>query len=237
MKKLLAVMMAASVLIMAFPQTIYAEYVDKGIHEAYLFGYPDGTIRPEEYMTREEAASVLYSIFKDSLYTDKSSISAFDDVDIERWSSEAVNCLYANGIISGNGTSFRPEDKITRAEMASMIYRLSDSRFGAKKFNDIEGHWAQKFIEYVSAEGWIAGYSDGSFRPDEKITRAEAAFLINSVLERQPENEDALLPDMKVWKDNADKTKWYYFAIQEASNSHEYALKDNGQEIWNLVID
>ncbi len=237
MKKLFALITAASVLIMAFPQTIYAEYVDRGKHSAYIFGYPDGTIRPEEYMTREEAASILYGVFKDSLETDKYYFSAFDDISAERWSFEAINCLYCNGIVSGNKGSFRPEEKITRAEMASMIYRLSDSRFGAKKFNDIEGHWAQGYIESVAAEGWLAGYSDGSFRPNEKITRAEAIFLINSVLDRKPENKEALLSDMNTWKDNDDCTKWYYLAVQEASNSHEYALKDNGCEVWNLVIN
>lgn len=237
MKKLFAVIMAASFIIMAFPQTIYADYVGRGTHRAYIFGYPDGTVRPEEYMTREEAASILCGVFGDELDNDGYIISAFDDVSADRWSFEAINCLYLNGVVSGNGGSFRPEDKITRAEMASMIYRLSDEKFGSRDFNDTEGHWAEKYIETVAAEGWIAGYSDGSFRPDEKITRSEAVFLINKVLDREPENKEALLNDMKVFKDNTDETKWYYLAIQEASNSHEYSRKDNGFEVWNLVTE
>ena len=237
MKRLLAIMAAATVLIMAFPHTIYAEYIERGTHTAYISGYPDGTIRPGAYLTREEAASMLYRIFLqdgNARYT-RYSLGAFEDVGAGRWSFEAVNALYDCGAVSGDEGLFRPGGDVTRAEMASMIYRLAGEGPGTKKFNDTDGHWAQKYIENVAAEGWMAGYNDGSFRPDEKITRAETVFLINSVLGRQPENKEALLEDMKVWKDNTDETKWYYLAIQEASNSHEYALKDNGYEIWNLV--
>ena len=237
MKKLIALLTAAIALIIAFPQTIYAEYIGKGVHEAYIYGYPDGTIRPEESLTREEAASMLFAVFKESLSADGKSVPVFADVPRERWSFQAVNALYANGALSGNEGKFRPDDKITRAEMASVIYRLADYEPGTKKFTDIDGHWAQKAVENTAARGWLAGYTDGTFRPDGNITRAEAVFLINGALDRRPESEDALLNDMKIWTDNTDTGKWYYIAIQEASNSHEYSLKDNGYEIWDLVTD
>lgn len=235
MKKLLAIMAAASVFIMAFPHTIYAEYVERGTHSAYIFGYPDGTVRPGENLTREEAASILYNLFREEM--DEDGFAVFEDMGADRWSFEAVNALYANGIVSGEKGLFRPDEDVTRAEMASMIYRIAGGWVGNRKFTDTQGHWAQEYIEKVAAEGWLAGYNDGSFRPDEGMTRAEAVFLINSVLDRQPENRDALLEDMKVWKDNTDETKWYYLALQEASNTHEYAIKENGREIWNIVIN
>ena len=118
MKKLIALLTAAIALIIAFPQTIYAEYIGKGVHEAYIYGYPDGTIRPEESLTREEAASMLFAVFKESLSADGKSVPVFADVPRERWSFQAVNALYANGALSGNEGKFRPDDKITRAERA-----------------------------------------------------------------------------------------------------------------------
>lgn len=223
-----------------FPDVAYTaentQYIKWGRHEAYIAGYPDGSFRPNEYMTREEAASVFYELLGDSETTENTD-AAFIDVGADRWSSSVINALAAKGIISGNEDGlFRPEDNITRAEMAVFMAALTDSDYTAKTFSDIKGHWAEKSIEIAATQGWIAGYTDGTFKPDKFITRAEAVLFINSALGRMPENAEDLLPDMKVFKDNADSDKWYYIAIQEAANIHEYALKASGCETWTLVL-
>lgn len=235
-RKTLAVLAAAITIITLFPETIHAEIYksERGTHRAYISGYTDGTIRPEKYLTREEAAAVFYNL----LDREETKIrTTFKDVGYDRWSWEAIAALASEGIVSGDEGMFRPEDNITRAEMAVMISKFAKLDGGTKTFSDIEGHWAQKYIEAAVSEGWMAGYTDGEFKPNNYVTRAEAVFFINNALHRNPENMDDMLNDMKVWTDNTDTDKWYYAAIQEASNTHEYVRKENGSEMWNLVID
>lgn len=224
-----------------FPDVAFSaentQYIKWGRHEAYVSGYPDGSFRPNEYMTREEAASVFSRLLTDSETGDIADIS-FSDVGADRWSSSAIYELAGRGIVSGyEGGTFRPDDRITRAEMSVFMSALIDSNCTAKTFSDIEGHWAEESIRKAATQGWIAGYTDGTFKPDEYITRAEAVLFINNALGRVPENTDDLLPDMKVFKDNANASVWYYLAVQEAANSHEYALKNTGFETWNLVCN
>lgn len=230
----------AIAMILIFPDVAYTaentQYIKWSKHEAYVSGYPDGSFRPNAYMTREEAASVFNRLLED-YETNENENTKFEDVGADRWSSSAINSLVAKGVISGyeNGL-FRPDDNITRAEMSVFMAALTNSQYTAKTFSDIQGHWAQKSIEIAATQGWIAGYTDGTFKPDEYITRAEAVLFINNALGRMPESENDLLPDMKVFNDNSDTNKWYYIAIQEAANSHEYALKNTGYETWTLVL-
>lgn len=231
----------AIIVTLMFPDVAFSaentKYIKWGRHEAYVWGYPDGSFRPNEYMTREEAASVFNRLMGDNQTTEKTDI-AFNDVGADRWSGSAIYALANAGIVTGyeDGT-FKPENYITRAEMSVLMTALINSDYCKKTFSDIDGHWAEKSIEKAATQGWIAGYTDGTFKPDEYITRAEAVLFINNALCRVPENTDDLLPDMKVFKDNADVNAWYYLAVQEAANSHEYALKSSGYETWNLVCN
>lgn len=235
--KICAVIAAVLAIITAFPQKIYAEDYkgERGVHTAYISGYPDGSVRPDAYVTREEAASVFYRLMDGE---GKKINLAFKDVDPARWSYEAVSTLAGEDIIAGDDNGmFRPEDRITRAEMAVMAVKFAGSKKGGAALADIAGHWAEEYIISAVSAGWLAGYTDGEFKPENYITRAEMIFMINNVLNRRTENEDDLLNGMTVWTDNTDSSKWYYSAIQEASNSHEYVRKENGYEMWNIIIE
>ena len=133
----------------------------------------------------------------------------------------------------GNG-EVRPQNNITRAEVAAIAARFdNDGDKTAAKFSDIATHWAKDEISIAYNNGWITGYPDGTFGPQRDITRAETMTLVNRVLNRQPETEDDLLPNMTVWTDNANPKAWYYLAVQEATNSHYYEFKTNSQyEKW-----
>ena len=159
----------------------------------------------------------------------------FPDVTPEHWSYDDVMYLYRNGIIGGfpDGT-FRPNAAITRAEFAAIAARFdNDGDKTAAKFSDIATHWAKDEISIAYNNGWITGYPDGTFGPQRDITRAETMTLVNRVLNRQPETEDDLLPNMTVWTDNANPNAWYYLAVQEATNSHYYKFKTNSKyEKW-----
>ena len=133
----------------------------------------------------------------------------------------------------GNG-EVRPQNNITRAEVTAIAARFNhDGDKTAAKFSDIANHWAKDEISIAYNNGWITGYPDGTFGPQRDITRAETMTLVNRVLNRQPETEDDLLPNMTVWTDNANPKAWYYLAVQEATNSHYYKFKTNSKyEKW-----
>ena len=137
------------------------------------------------------------------------------------------------GIVNGRTANiFDPDAAITRAEFAAICARFDTGLTeGNSKFTDISGHWAEEEIKRAVSLGWIRGYEDGTFRPDQYITRAEAMTIINRVLCRIPEDESDLLPDMNVWPDNAPDA-WYYLAVQEATNSHDYRHKGEVYETW-----
>ena len=101
----------------------------------------------------------------------------------------------------------------------------------AQTFSDIKGHWAQSYIERAAELGWIRGFEDGTFRPNDCITRAQAMTMINCVLNRIPEDASDLLPDMNVWPD-CNPGDWFYLAVQEATNSHNYKHKAGNYETW-----
>ena len=158
-----------------------------------------------------------------------------DDKSISDDYAESVAVLNGMGVFKGyEDGSFKPEGNITRAEVAAIAARFdNDGDKTAAKFSDIANHWAKDEISIAANHGWIKGYEDGSFKPDQKITRAETMTLVNRVLNRQPETEDDLLPNMTVWTDNANPKAWYYLAVQEATNSHYYEFKTNSQyEKW-----
>jgi hypothetical protein len=163
--------------------------------------------------------------------------NTFGDVGSKAWYNTAVSTLEGMGIVKGrDGNVFDGNAPITRAEFAAIAARFDSAAYaGADKFTDISGHWAGKLINSASDKGWILGYGDGTFRPDENITRAEAMTMINRVLVRQPESASDLLSGMQVWPDNASGA-WYYLAVQEATNSHDFSMKsDSVHETWTRL--
>ncbi len=205
-------------------------------HFAYIVGYGNGEVRPQNSITRAEVAAIFFRLLEDDVrdanYTRQ---NKFTDVSNDAWYCSAVSTLSAMGIISGYpDATFRPNASITRAEFAAIATRFDVN--GDKtpaSFNDIAGHWAKDEIAVAANNGWVNGYEDGSFRPQNKITRAETMSLVNRVLNRKPETAEDLLENMTKWTDNADTNAWYYLAVQEATNSHYYEYKEKSQyEKW-----
>ena len=205
-------------------------------HFAYIIGYPDGTVQPNGQITRAEATTIFFRLLTDDVRDENlTKTNRYSDVAATSWYNTAVSTLSSMGIITGypDGT-FRPNAAITRAEFAAIAARFdNDGDKTAAKFSDIATHWAKDEISIAYNNGWITGYPDGTFGPQRDITRAETMTLVNRVLNRQPETEDDLLPNMTVWTDNANPKAWYYLAVQEATNSHYYEFKTNSQyEKW-----
>ena len=159
--------------------------------------------------------------------------NSFPDVNEDYWANTAISTMAALGVINGrNSGLFDPDAPITRAEFAAICSRFDESNItGVDTFTDISGHWAEEEIQRAAALGWVQGYSDGTFHPNANITRAQAVTMINRVLCRLPEDTEDLLPGMNVWTD-CDEDDWYYLAIQEATNSHDYETKDRVYESW-----
>lgn len=212
-------------------------------HVAYIMGYPDGTVQPKGEITRAEACTIFFRLLTDSsrdYYFSKT--NDYTDVNAGDWFNNAISTLSNAGIVTGyNDGTFRPNQPITRGEMAKIIANFANLNKGTKSFTDLSGHWSKTYVELAAGNGWIAGYPDGSFRPDQKITRAETVTMINRVLERVPAKELRLLSRsiMLTFPDN-NPGDWYYIAIQEASNSHEYqrsVYETTGDEMWTKLID
>ena len=209
-------------------------------HFDYIVGDADGRVHPERNITRAEVASIFFRLLKDDVRSENlTDQNTFTDVSADAWYNVAVSTMSDMGIVFGRTDyQFDPDAYITRAEFAAIAARFdSGSYSGDDLFTDIEGHWAADQINRAAEKGWITGYPDGTFGPNRYITRAEAVTMINRVLNRMPEDEDALHEDMKVFVDNADTNAWYYLAIQEATNSHEYKKdKDGVYETWTDVL-
>ena len=205
-------------------------------HFAYIVGYGNGEVRPQNNITRAEVATIFFRLLTDDVRDENlTKTNRYSDVAATSWYNTAVSTLSSMGIITGypDGT-FRPNAAITRAEFAAIAARFdNDGDKTAAKFSDIASHWAKDEISIAYNNGWITGYPNSTFGPQRDITRAETMTLVNRVLNRQPETEDDLLPNMMVWTDNANPKAWYYLAVQEATNSHYYEFKTNSQyEKW-----
>ena len=204
-------------------------------HFAYVQGYPNGTVKPAGNITRAETAAILFRLMDDaSRKTYYSTKSGFRDVASGSWYNTYVATLNNAGVItdSSNGY-FRPNEAITRAELAAMLAKFSETTSAANYFNDVSAkYWAANAIAICAKLGWITGYPDGTFRPDRNVTRAELMAMINRATGRAPKSADAFLPGMKTWIDNTSD-KWYYLDVQEATNSHSYTVK--GSETWTAL--
>ena len=209
-------------------------------HFAYIVGYPDGNVKPGSSITRAEVATIFFRLLTEDVRTANSTQSnSLSDVSRGQWFNHAISTLSSMGIVKGNpdGT-FDPDAPITRAEFAAIAARFDDKNTNnTSNFSDIASHWAKDEIGVAANKGWINGYPDSTFRPDQYITRAEAMTLVNRVLNRLPEKSDDLLDDMIKWPDNADASVWYYLAVQEATNSHDYSDKSDADkyEKWTKL--
>ena len=211
-------------------------------HFAYIVGYPDGNVNPGGNITRAEVATIFFRLLTEDVRTANSTqANSLSDVSRDQWFNHAISTLSSMGIVKGNpdGT-FDPDAPITRAEFAAIAARFDDKNTNnTSNFSDIASHWAKDEIGVAANKGWINGYPDSTFRPDQYITRAEAMTLVNRVLNRLPEKSEDLLDDMIKWPDNADASVWYYLAVQEATNSHDYSDKSDADkyEKWTKIRD
>ena len=209
-----------------------------GDHTAYIIGFVDGTVKPLANITRSEVAAIFYRLLSDEeREKHKTTTNNFADVSPSAWYNTPASTMAAMGIIGGYPDGlFHGTDNITRAEFAAICARFDKNTKNTKAdFSDISGHWAELDIAIAANNGWIMGYPDGTFRPNQTITRAEAMALINRVLARIPEGPQDLLDGMKTWPDNMNTGKWYYIPVQEATNSHDYERKANGSEKWTAL--
>jgi len=213
--------------------------LNKEDHFAYIAGYPDNTVKPEGNVTREEVAAVFYRLldetYRESVKTD---VNNFSDVEAGRWSNTQISTLASIGVITGypDGT-FRPSNSITRAELATIASKFDNlSPFEADSFSDIAGHWANQYINSAAQKGWIKGYEDGTFRPQQAITRAEFVTLVNNVLGRKVLKEN-ILPEAKTFPDLSTNA-WYYEAMMEAINGHYYERENpDDYEVWTELYE
>ena len=219
-------------------KTVYAGWEATGVpdklngddHFAYVIGYPDGKVHPKGNISRAETATIFFRLLKSDIRDGNlTADNEFSDVSGGQWHNKAVSTMAKLGIVKGRRADrFDPDASITRAEFAAICARFNTKPVeNSGSFSDISGHWAEAEIKRAAALGWIAGYPDGTFRPNDYITRAQAVTMINRVLHRLPEKESDLLANQIVWPDNPE-TFWGYLAIQEATNSHEYERKADG---------
>ena len=227
---------------MTSDKTVYAgwqatdvpNYLNNENHFAYIVGYEDGTVRPNANISRAEVAAIFFRLLKDDVRDDNlTANSVFTDVAFGKWYNKSISTMAKIGIVKGRtANAFAPNAPITRAEFAAICSRFDRSNVEIKSdFNDISGHWAENEIRRAASLGWIQGYTDGSFKPDQNITRAEAASMINRMLHRLPETVDDLLDGMIQWPDN-QPSDWYYINMQEATNSHDFKQKGEINEYW-----
>ena len=206
-------------------------------HYAYIKGYPNGTFKPDATITRAEVSTIFYRLLTDSTrkaYT--TSYNTFKDVPASAWYNTAVSTMAKLGIITGGSDGyFRPNDPITRAEMAAMIARCDGGYYSStySGFTDINGHWASSYIARAYELGWITGYGS-TYAPDRYLSRAESVAILNRVLNRAPQYTSDLLKNMTTFSD-VGTNAWYYLDVQEAANSHTYTRRTNGYESWDKL--
>ena len=207
-------------------------------HFAYVIGYKDGNVRPYGLISRAETTTIFFRLLKDSVRDGNLLTSnTYTDVADDYWANTAISTMTGLGIVQGRSTTtFDPKAPITRAQFAAICARFDTGKSsGEQTFTDIKGHWAEKYIQRAAELGWIKGFEDGTFRPDTYITRAQAMTMINRVLNRIPEDESDLLPGMNVWPD-CNPGDWFYLAIQEATNSHDFEHKAGNYETWTKLM-
>ena len=220
--------------------------LDNENHIAYIHGYGDDTVKPNGNITRAEAATIFFNLMTaDSKAKFASTANKFPDVKKDAWYNEAVSTLARASVLEGyeDGT-FQPGKQITRAEMATILTRFEvlnpdvKADVKAATFKDVSAsYWAAPYIKTAANNGWINGYPDGTFKPTAPITRAETVTMVNRMLNRNPQSLEDMVVDnsMIVFKDNANQEAWYFLAIQEAANGHDFSRDKDGFEKWTAI--
>lgn len=213
---------------------VFSEY-----HFSFMIGRPDGNIYPHMSITRAEATAILFRLLSDDarilLWSQD---NPFPDVNSGQWFNNEVSTIANLGIVHGHkdGT-FAPNQAITRAEASAMVARFFGGQLESiNEFVDIDGHWAAGYINHLAKLGWVHGYNDGTFRPNQPITRAEFAALINRMLNRVPESTEALLAHRTAWADNKNPNAWYYLYLQEATHSTIFERLESGYIRWVEIL-
>ena len=230
---------------MTSDKTVYAGWEATGVpdklngddHFAYVIGYPDGKVHPKGNISRAETATIFFRLLKADIRDGNlTADNGFSDVANGQWHNKAISTMAKLGIVKGRRADrFDPDASITRAEFAAICARFNTKPVeNSGSFSDISGHWAENEIKRAAAFGWISGYPDGTFRPDARITRAEAMTMINRVLCRMPQSESDLLDSMVTWPDNKP-SDWHYLAVQEATNSHDFNRQGEVGESWTKL--
>ena len=209
---------------------------ETAIHKAYIYGYENGSFKPEGNMTRAEAAAMLARLQG----LDLSNTARPNFIDVRSgWYNAAINAVVNAGYMKGypDGT-FRPNGKITRAEFAQMIKAIDKANTGMAPFADAKGHWAEAAINQAYANGRINGYPDGTFRPNNHITRAEAVKVFNKLYDRSVNLTGLrdVLTNIAPFVD-VNASHWAYYEIVEASNTHTFYRTEKGQvpETWVML--
>lgn len=215
-------------------------------HDAYIAGYPDGLVGPNRTLTRAEAAQIIYALMTDeskAQYAKKTG-KTFVDVSKDYWAYDAITMMTKANILVGMGDgSFAPNAVMTREQFATMIAQLFmieiNQPIAGYIFKDLNGNFADKYISLLYALGIIDGKGDNMFGPKDSLTRAQAIAIINKIIGRLPDNNSfgAVADQMKTWPDNMDTSAWYYAAVQEATNSHDYTLDVNFNTFGDLKGD
>ena len=218
-------------------ETGVSGWLNTADHIVYLNGYEDNTFRPDANMTRAEVAQMFYNLLSDK---DVPITVSFTDVASEAWYSDAVNTLASLGMITGVGNNlYEPNRSITRAEFTAIAMRFADLATGGENvFSDVaEDTWYYDYVVGSIQYGWITGYPDGTFRPENTITRAEVTTIVNRMLGRSADRtfiaEHA--DELRIFSD-VTTAHWGYYAVVEATNAHDYT-KDNGVESWSSLTD
>ena len=204
-------------------------------HIQYLFGYPEGTFGPENNMTRAEVAQMFYNLLLDQ---DVTITKTFDDVPANAWYAKAVNTLASLGVVSGVGNGdFEPERSITRAEFTSIAMKFAEGKTGGTNiFSDVKStDWFYRAVVNSTQYGWIHGYGDGTFRPNNPITRVEVTAIVNNMLGREADVDFVTehYDELNHFSDLA-VSHWGYYHIVEATNDHDYTKPSSGENWTEL---
>jgi len=208
-------------------------------HNSFIIGRASGSIYAQDNITRAEVATIFFRLFSDDFRIQMwSQQNPFSDVNGTDWFNNAVSTVANAGVVRGmpDGT-FRPNQPITRAEVAAITARFFDEAGQVQgAFTDTAGHWAEDYVNRLAQFGWVQGSGDGTFRPDDLITRAEVAAIVNRMLNRVLDSTDSLLDGRTQWPDMTNMSAWYYLYMQEASHSTEFERLMNGNLNWTEIL-
>lgn len=204
-------------------------------HLAFLSGYANGTFEPDRNMTRAEVTTMFARLLTEKMAADQTYSNTFSDVAKSHWAANYIGYMQQFGIITGYADgSFRPDASVTRAEFAAIASRFERLTEGTKSFSDVPGsHWAAKYINFAATRGWVNGYADGTFRPNNSITRAEVAAVTCRLLERNADQSyiRSHLSELRAFTD-VSESHWAYWYTMEAANGHDYT-KSGSSETWS----